>query len=164
MNKDRISTAYFAGGCFWGVEHLLQQLPGVIEVTSGYMGGNKANPTYEEVKTGMTGHAETVKVTYNSDEIDYETIAKAFFEIHDPTQADGQGPDLGNQYRSEIFYNSEKEREIAEKLIAILKNKGYDVVTEISPASIFWKAEEYHQNYYEIKGAIPYCHIYTKRF
>lgn len=111
-----------------------------------------------------TGHAEAVKVTYDPSVTDYETLAKLFFEIHDPTQEDGQGPDLGPQYRSEIFYLTPEQKAVAEKLIARLRAKGYGVVTKVTPATTFWPAENYHQDYYERKGTEPYCHAYTQRF
>ena len=157
-------TAYFAGGCFWGVEHLLQKQAGVHSVVSGYMGGHKDHPTYKEVSNHSTGHAEVVMVDFDPSLVTYETLAKLFFEIHDPTQLDGQGPDIGDQYRSEIFYRSAEQKETAEKLIKILKAKGFWVVTQVTPASTFWEAEAYHQDYYDHKGTEPYCHIYTKRF
>jgi len=156
--------AYFAGGCFWGVEHLLQQHEGVLSVTSGYMGGHKDNPTYREVCSGTTGHAETVEVEYDPALIDYESLAKLFFEMHDPTQVDRQGPDFGDQYRSAIFYVDDSQKQTAEKLIAVLQSKGYKVATELAPVGTFWKAEAYHQDYYETTGKQPYCHAYTKRF
>ena len=159
------ARAYFAGGCFWGVEYHFEKLKGVIEVTSGYMGGQLENPTYKQVCTGKTGHLETVEIRYNPDIIDYETLAKLFFEIHDPTQEDGQGPDIGEQYKSAIFYNTPEEKKILEKLIKILKNKGYKVVTKLIEINFpFWPAEEYHQDYYEKHNKKPYCHAYIKRF
>jgi peptide methionine sulfoxide reductase msrA/msrB len=158
------SVAYFAGGCFWGVEHYLEMLDGVVSVESGYMGGTVDNPTYRQVTGEKTGHYESVEVRYDSKRIDYETVAKEFFEIHDPTQADGQGPDIGPQYRSAIFVSSPKEREIVEGLIERLKAKGFDVVTEIKDADEFWPAEEYHQNYYVKTGKKPYCHGKVDRF
>ncbi len=157
-------TAVFAGGCFWGVEHLMQKQPGVLSVESGYMGGHTESPSYEDVCTRTTGHAEVVKVTYNPSQVDYETLAKLFFEIHDPTQVNGQGPDIGDQYRSEVFYNSPQQKETAERLIGQLRDKGYNVATKVTPADTFWPAEDYHQDYYERKGTQPYCHSYTKRF
>lgn len=157
-------TAIFAGGCFWGVEHLMQQNPGVISVVSGYIGGHVDHPTYREVCSHTTGHAEAVRVTFDPTKTDYETLAKLFFEIHDPTQVDGQGPDIGNQYRSGIFYNSAEQKAVALKLIAILRAKGLNVVTEVTPATTFWEAEEYHQDHYVREGTQPYCHRYTKRF
>lgn len=163
-NAEGIETAIFAGGCFWGVEYYMQKQPGVITVESGYTGGDKEDPSYEQVCRKNTGHAEAVRITFDNTKTDYETLAKMFFEIHNPTQTDGQGPDIGEQYRSEVFYTTPKQKEIAEKLIAQLRNKGYDVATQITPAATFWTAEDYHQNYYLRKGTEPYCHSYTKRF
>lgn len=162
--KEMQETAIFAGGCFWGVEHLMQQQPGVLSMEVGYIGGNKENPTYQEVCSGETGHAEAVKIVFDPAKVSYEKLARLFFEIHDPTQTDGQGPDIGNQYRSEIFYTTPKQKEIAEKLIEELKQKGLQVVTKVTPSAIFWKAENYHQNYYDKTGKVPYCHRYTPRF
>lgn len=162
--KIKSEFAYFAGGCFWGVEHLLRKQVGVTDVESGYMGGTTENPTYEEVCRGNTGHAEMVRVTFDPAQVSFEALAKLFFEIHDPTQADGQGPDLGNQYRSEIFYASPEQRTVAAQLVALLRLKGYQVTTKITPAGTFWPAEKYHQDYYQRKGTQPYCHSYTKRF
>ncbi len=159
-----VETAYYAGGCFWGVEHLMKQLKGVLSVTSGYMGVITDNPTYEEVKSQRSGYAEVVKIVFDPSVIGYEEVTKYFMEIHDPTQEDGQGPDIGDQYRSEIFYTSKEQLEIAKKLIKVLIDKGYNIVTQLTPVSTFWTAEEYHQNYYERKGSEPYCHFYTKRF
>ncbi len=157
-------TAIFAGGCFWGVEYYLQKAKGVISVVSGYTGGTKDHPTYEEVCSGTTGHYEAVEVVFDPKQISYEALAKLFFEIHDPTQWNHQGPDRGIQYRSAVFYRNEQQREITERLIAQLRKNGYDVVTEVRPASVFWKAENYHQDYYDHKGTLPYCHGYVKRF
>lgn len=162
--EQKTAEAIFAGGCFWGVEHLIQKQPGVISVVSGYIGGTVDNPTYEQVCTKKTGHAEAVKITYDPSKVSYETLAKLFFEIHDPTQANGQGPDLGPQYRSEVFYLTPEQKAVAEKLIGQLKAKGYNVVTKVTPATKFWSAETYHQDYYDRKGTEPYCHAYTKRF
>jgi peptide methionine sulfoxide reductase msrA/msrB len=156
--------AYFAGGCFWGVEHLLQQEEGVFSVRSGYMGGKTENPSYRQVCSGKTGHAETVEVEYDPSVVSYETLAKLFFEIHDPTQGNRQGPDVGSQYRSAVFYADEEQKKTAEKLIGILRDNGYDVTTEVSPAGTFWEAEDYHQDYYETSGKRPYCHARQKRF
>jgi peptide methionine sulfoxide reductase msrA/msrB len=157
-------TALFASGCFWGTEYHLQKAKGVISTDVGYTGGTKDHPTYKEVSTGKTGHAETVQVVYDPTKISYEELAKIFFETHDPSQKNGQGPDIGTQYRSAIFYKNEQQKEIAEKLIKQLKEKGLNVVTEVKPAGQFWVAEDYHQNYYEHTGGTPYCHKYTKRF
>ncbi|MGC8803896.1 MAG: bifunctional methionine sulfoxide reductase B/A protein [Bacteroidales bacterium] len=156
--------AIFAGGCFWGVEYYLQKAPGVISTRVGYIGGHVANPTYEQVCTHTTGHAEAVEVTFDPQKTTYEALARLFFEIHDPTQLNRQGPDVGDQYRSEIFYFDEKQKNIAQKLIDQLKAKGYAVVTRVSPATTFYPAEDYHQQYYQHKGTTPYCHFYQKKF
>lgn len=158
------AVAIFAGGCFWGVEHHFEQVKGVQSAVSGYIGGAAQNPTYREVCSGGTGHAEAVEVRYDPAVVDYETLARLFFEIHDPTQVNRQGPDVGSQYRSAVFYADEAQRAVALKLIAELKQKGYAVATTVEPAGTFWKAEEYHQDYYEKTGHEPYCHIRTKRF
>jgi peptide methionine sulfoxide reductase msrA/msrB len=157
-------SAYVAGGCFWGVEYYMQQLPGVISAESGYMGGAAENPDYYEVSTGTTGHAETVKVTFDPEVVSYSTVIKRFFEIHDPTQLDRQGPDFGNQYRSAVFYLNQQQKNAAQNLIDILKSKGYNVVTELIPAAQFYKAERYHQDYYNKNGRAPYCHKPVDRF
>lgn len=162
--KSRTAHAYFAGGCFWGIEYHFQQMKGVKSAVSGYMGGSKEKPTYEEVCSGKTGHAETVEVTYDPNKVSYEELARFFFEIHDPTQEDGQGPDIGDQYRSVIFYSNEEEKSIAYRLIDLLTQKDYAVQTKVLPVSKFWKAEEYHQEYYKKNKKMPYCHVYTKRF
>jgi peptide methionine sulfoxide reductase msrA/msrB len=159
-----LAKAYFAGGCFWGVEHLFQQYPGVISAVSGYMGGKQKHPTYQDVVYRNTGHLEVVEVSYDPTQVTYEELTKYFFEIHDPTQANGQGPDIGDQYLSAIFVNDDEERAIAERLITYLEEKGYSVVTKLVPATEFWEAESYHQDYYAKNGKQPYCHIYTKRF
>ncbi len=156
--------AYFAGGCFWGVEYYMEKLPGVFSVTSGYMGGHKDNPTYEEVCSGRFGHVEVVEVSYNPYKVTFEELTKRFFEIHDPTQTDGQGPDIGEQYLSVIFYRNEDEKATAEIVIELLEKKGLKVATTLKKQETFWPAEEYHQNYYNRKGTLPYCHGYTKRF
>lgn len=162
--KKEEGIAIFAGGCFWGVEHLMQRQKGVISVENGYTGGSTENPTYEEVCRDLGGHAEAVRIVYDPQLTDFETLATLFFEIHDPTQLNRQGPDVGIQYRSEIFYLSDNQKKIAEKLIEILKSKGYDVKTKLTKATIFYPAEAYHQDYYQRKGTLPYCHVYTKRF
>ncbi len=159
-----LKKAWFGGGCFWGVEHLLQQFPGVETVVSGYMGGDVDNPSYQQVCNGTTGHAEVVEVVYDESQVSYESLAKLFFEIHDPTQLNHQGPDHGAQYRSAIFVETPEERYVVEKLISTLKSKGLEVVTEVNDIVPFYEAEEYHQDYYERKGSLPYCHRYIKRF
>jgi peptide methionine sulfoxide reductase msrA/msrB len=158
------TRAYFAGGCFWGVDYWLRTLPGVISVTAGFMGGTTKNPTYEQVCTGKTGHAETVEVVFDPGKTTYEDLAKLFFEIHDPTQRNRQGPDVGFQYRSAIFYVDPNQKQIADRLIEQLRKKGLDVVTSVEQAKEFWPAEDYHQNYYGKNAGRPYCHIRVKRF
>jgi len=164
VEPGRYGAALFAGGCFWVVEYFLQKEPGVISVTSGYTGGDVKNPAYREVCTGNTGHAETVKVIYDPKKTSYDKLLKLFLEIHDPTQVDRQGPDIGDQYRSEIFYLNEEQRKIAESKLATLSSKGLKVATAITKASEFYPAENYHQDYYFKNGKVPYCHAYTKRF
>jgi peptide methionine sulfoxide reductase msrA/msrB len=160
----KTATAIFASGCFWGTQFYLQQAKGVLSSNVGFTGGRTANPSYEEVVSGSTGHAEAVQVIYDPSTISYEELARLFFETHDFTQVNRQGPDIGEQYRSEIFYQNEEQREAAEKLAGILKAKGFKLTTRISAAGPFWKAENYHQNYYQKNGQQPYCHVYRKIF
>ncbi len=164
--KTEVKTqkAYFAGGCFWGVEYFFQKEKGVISTKVGYMGGHKKNPTYKEVCNGNTGHIETAEVTFDPSQTSYEKLARLFFEIHDPTQVNRQGPDIGEQYKSVIFYLDDQQKQVADNLIKILKGKGLKVATELTKASTFWEAEDYHQDYYDKKNGQPYCHSYTKRF
>lgn len=158
------ATALFASGCFWGTQYHLQRRRGVLTTVVGYSGGRTERPSYEEVSTGNTGHAETVQVVFDPRQVSYEELARLFFETHDFTQVDRQGPDIGSQYRSQVFYLDEGQKQVAEKLIGILRAKGYDVATRVSPAGPFWPAEEYHQNYYWKKNGSPYCHVYRKIF
>ncbi|MEI6172748.1 MAG: bifunctional methionine sulfoxide reductase B/A protein [Bacteroidota bacterium] len=157
-------TAIFAGGCFWGVEYYMKKIKGVISTEVGYTGGKTENPTYPEVCTGKTGHYEAIEVVFNPGQTSFEEVAKMFFETHDPTQWNHQGPDWGEQYRSAVFYRDEDQKSVTEKLIKQLKDKGFNVVTQLIPAKKFWKAEDYHQEYYDHKGTTPYCHGYVKRF
>ena len=162
--KPATEEAIFAAGCFWGVEHYFQQVKGVASVTSGYTGGRVASPNYEQVCTGKTGHAEAVRVVFDPQRVSYERLARLFFEIHDPTQWNRQGPDVGTQYRTAVFYLSEQQKKVAEQLIAELRVKGYKVVTEVRAATTFYPAEEYHQDYLEKHPERPVCHARVPRF
>ena len=164
QEKVQTKKAYFAGGCFWGTEYLFQNAEGVISSRVGYMGGRKQDPTYREVCGGSTGHTEAIEVVYDPAETTYEKLARLFFEIHDPTQVNRQGPDIGEQYRSAIFYLDKEQKQTAEKLIRILGEKGYEIATELTPAGTFWEAEEYHQDYYRNQGGSPYCHTRKEIF
>ncbi len=164
QEKGRIRRAVFAGGCFWGVEELFRGRKGVLAAVSGYTGGTVRAPSYRKVCSGRTGHAEAVQIFYDAGLTDYETLCKYFLEIHDPTQKNRQGPDIGSQYRSAIFPLDETQRKTAETLLKILREKGYDVQTKLEPFQRFWNAEPYHQDYYEKNGRTPYCHFYKQRF
>lgn len=145
----------FGAGCFWGVEAAFRELPGVKDVTSGYSGGERAEPTYEDVCSGATGHAEVVEVEYDPDEVSYEQLLDKFWEVHDPTQLNRQGPDVGSQYRSAIFFHDrEQEAAAIRSREEVQERTPRPIVTEITPASEFWRAEEYHQRYFERKGGL----------
>lgn len=163
QNTD-IRKAYFASGCFWGTEYYFMKAPGVIHTAVGFMGGHVQNPTYEQVCQKNTGHLETTEVEYDVTKTSYEDMVKLFFETHDFTQTNGQGPDIGPQYLSCIFYSTPEEKEVAQKYIDILSAKGHKVATMLKPLSDFWQAEPAHQQYYEHKGGRPYCHKYQKIF
>lgn len=155
-----VDTATFAGGCFWCTEAQFQQLAGVDTVISGYTGGKVANPTYKQVTTGRTGHAEAINVVYRPAEISYDELLEAFFIAHDPTQLNRQGNDIGTQYRSAIFYHDDAEKEKAEYYIGRLtEEKVYDqpIVTKLEPYTDFYIAEDYHQNYYNLNPKQAYC-------
>lgn len=155
-----VQTAYFAGGCFWGIEHYFQQGPGVIDAVSGYMQGQVDNPTYKQVCTGTTGHAETVRVVFDPARITYRRLLEAFFAMHDPTQLNRQGPDVGTQYRSGIWYVNEEQRREAEAYLGELEASGRfsrPIVTQVELAKTFWPAEDYHQDYIATTGAA--CHV-----
>lgn len=154
-----MAKATFAAGCFWGVEDVFRQVPGVIDAISGYTGGHADQPTYHQVCSDTTGHAEAVEVTYDPSKISFEELAEVFFEIHDPTQLNRQGPDIGSQYRSAIFFHDAEQEVAAHTAKAATQTKrSRPVVTEIVPASPFWPAEEYHQRYFEKKGMAG-CHV-----
>ncbi|MGE3919438.1 MAG: bifunctional methionine sulfoxide reductase B/A protein [Gammaproteobacteria bacterium] len=164
LNVEDTEEAIVAAGCFWGVEYYFKRLPGVLKTEVGFIGGHTNHPTYESVCHENTGHVEAVRVLFDPKKIDYSKIIKFFFEIHDPTQIDGQGPDIGEQYLSYIFYYDEIQRNIAENLKLQLENKGYKIVTRILPMCVFTRAESYHQDYYQKTGHQPYCHHYVQRF
>lgn len=162
MNTGHLDTATFGAGCFWCVEAQFQLLDGVVSVESGFSGGTVKNPSYKEVCNGTTGHAEVCNIVYDSSKISYDELLAAFWQTHDPTQLNRQGNDVGTQYRSVIFYHNEHQHELAEKYKNALNASGaWDkpVVTEISPFKVFYKAEDYHQNYYNENGEEPYCHF-----
>lgn len=157
--------AIFAGGCFWGIEYYFKQLPGVLKTEVGYTGGSKnIKPSYEEVCSGKTGHVEAIRLLYDVEKLSFEQVAKFFFEIHDPSQENGQGPDIGNQYLSVIFYYDDAQKKMSNNLIKILQEKGMHIATKILPVRVFWPAESYHQSYYQKNKKTPYCHHYEKRF
>ena len=154
-------TASFAAGCFWGVEARFREVPGVIDAVSGYMGGHAANPTYKQVCAGDTGHAETVQVTFDDGQVSYAELLDVFFDMHNPTTLNRQGPDFGSQYRSAVFWHSEDQRLAAEAKIAQVDASGAwpnPVVTQVAEAGDFWRAEEYHQRYFEKNGG-GFCHV-----
>jgi|TARA_R110000824_G_scaffold401771_1_gene615607 methionine-S-sulfoxide reductase len=154
------SQAIFAAGCFWGIEKAFLDVPGVLDAESGYIGGHIENPTYEQVCTGATGHAEAVRVTFDSAQVTYEALVRKFFTLHDPTQLNRQGPDVGSQYRSAVFYMDEDQKSIAESVANELAPNFFPktIVTEITAATTFTRAEEYHQRYFENHPNAT-CHI-----
>jgi peptide methionine sulfoxide reductase msrA/msrB len=157
-------TAIFAGGCFWGVQYFFEKAKGVISTEVGYIGGHVDHPTYEQVCTHTTGHYEAIKVVYDPKVTNYEAMARLFFNIHDPTQTNGQGPDIGEQYLSVIFYADDSQKKIDEKLIAELTAKGLKIATVLKKATTFWPAEGYHQHHYDHEGTTPYCHHFQNKF
>jgi peptide-methionine (S)-S-oxide reductase len=166
QNKGSVSprreTATLAGGCFWCLEAVFLELNGVEKVVSGYSGGAVENPSYREVSTGTTGHAEVVQIIFNSEEISYKDILEIFFTIHDPTTLNRQGADVGTQYRSAIFYHSDEQETIADNVIRELESSGVwenPVVTEVTPFQNFYPAEDYHMDYYKKHGEEPYCRM-----
>lgn len=161
QEKEKLESITLGAGCFWCVEAVYQELQGVVQVESGYMGGSTKNPTYKEVCTGNTGHAEVVRVTYNPAIIGLKQILEVFFQVHDPTTLNRQGNDVGTQYRSVIFYDSNEQKELAlevKRALTIARIWPDPIVTEISPSSVFYLAENYHQDYYSLNSdKNPYC-------
>lgn len=160
----RLSTAVFACGCFWGTQHQFERQQGVVRVLAGYTGGEEAFPTYADVRDHKTHHVEAVIVEFDAQQVSYEDLCKLFFEIHDPAQTDGVGPDLGPQYRSCLFYADETQRQTAEKVVQLLRDMGDEVNTMLLPVEKFYIGEEYHQRYYEKTGGEPYCHMRVRKF
>ena len=162
-SMGKTEQATFGGGCFWCLEAVFQRIPGVLTVTSGYAGGTVPNPTYEQVCTGKTGHAEVVQITYDPDNVSYDELLHTFWECHDPTTMNRQGADVGTQYRSVIFYQNEKQKEEAEKSkAAAQKDLSDPIVTAIQPLTAFYKAEDYHQDYFNKHSNAPYCTLVIK--
>ncbi|TRX58718.1 peptide-methionine (S)-S-oxide reductase MsrA [Fulvivirga sp. M361] len=158
-HAEKLDTAYFASGCFWCTEAVFERVKGVYDVVSGYSGGKEKNPTYRQVSAGITSHAEAVRVLYDPQEVSYTSLVEIFFGSHDPTTLNRQGPDVGTQYRSAIYYSNSHEKQIAEKIKSELDDKGTfsnPIVTEITAFSSFYDAEDYHQNYYELNPNQPY--------
>lgn len=159
--KDKTNSAIFAAGCFWGVQYYFDQVPGVAETSVGYIGGHTDNPTYEQVCAHNTGHAEAVQIVFNPSEVDYQTLLEHFFRLHDPTQLNRQGPDVGDNYRSAIFYTNDNQKQIAAAVVEQLNKSDkfkQPIVTAIEPASTFWPAEDYHQKFTQKTGR-GMCHI-----
>ena len=163
-SNPEIEVGIFACGCFWGTQHQYQKQKGVLNTLAGYTGGQEAFPSYADVRDHKTHHVEAVIVEFDPKQVSYESLCKLFFEIHDQAQTDGVGPDLGPQYRSCIFYRNEQQKETAERVIQILRDKGYEVNTLLLPEEPFYIGEAYHQRYYEKTGGDPYCHVRTKKF
>jgi len=159
---ENLDTATLAGGCFWCIEAIFQQVDGVVNVKSGYMGGKIANPTYREVCSGLTGHAEVVQIIYDPQKVSFAKLLEVFFTVHNPTSLNRQGADVGTQYRSAIFYHSDKQKSVAETVIAKLNSIGTwsdPIVTEVTAAQPFYVAEDYHQNYFNDNKRQPYCQV-----
>ena len=159
-----MAKAYFSAGCFWGVEYYFKRLKGVTKTVVGFMGGELENPSYKQVKTGTTGHLETIEVEYDPEVVSYEALVRYFFEIHNFEQVDGQGIDIGTQYLSAIWFNDNTERDTAIKVFGELMQMGYSPVTQIRTVMAFYPAEDYHQDYLDERGETPECHVYTKIF
>ncbi len=161
QTNEQVAT--FAGGCFWCTEAIFLEIDGVQSVTSGYIGGTTENPTYREVCSGTTGHAEAIQIVYDSTKVSFDVLLELFFATHDPTTLNRQGNDIGTQYRSEVFYHNSEQKELTEGYIQLLQKEhtygfGTTVVTKVSPATLFYPAEDYHQNYYNQNKTEGYCH------
>lgn len=161
---DGVSVAVFAGGCFWGVQHHFGKMDGVLNTLVGYTGGEESSPSYHDVRHHLTHHVEAVLVEYDATRVSYTDLCKLFFEIHDPAQTDGVGEDIGPQYRSCVFYADDNQKAETNRLMDVLRGKGYEVNTLLYPLGEFWIGEEYHQRYYEKTGGEPYCHFRTRKF
>jgi peptide-methionine (S)-S-oxide reductase len=162
MTPPKLEKATFGAGCFWGVEYQYAKIPGVISAESGYAGGKTENPTYEEICAKGTGHAEVIEVTFDPAKVSYRTLVEYFFKMHDPTQVNRQGPDIGDQYRSVIFTHSPEQQKTAEDVkigLTLAKAFSRPIATQIDKAPKFWRAEEYHQKYYQLRKKKPYCHL-----
>lgn len=162
--EEGVEVAVFACGCFWGTQHHFDRAPGVRRTLAGYTGGPEAYPSYADVRDHRTHHVEAVIVEFDPTATSYEQLCKLFFEIHDPAQTDGVGPDLGPQYRSCIFYRNEEQRVVAERVMQLLRDRGDEVNTLLLPAEPFYIGEAYHQRYYEKTGGEPYCHLRVRKF
>jgi methionine-S-sulfoxide reductase len=162
MTPPKLEKATFGAGCFWGVEYQYAKIPGVISAESGYAGGKTLNPTYEDICAKGTGHAEVIEVTFDPAKVTYRTLVEYFFKMHDPTQVNRQGPDIGDQYRSVIFTHSPEQQKVAEDVkigLTLAKAFSRPIATQIDKAPKFWRAEEYHQKYYQLRNKKPYCHL-----
>ncbi len=160
INDSKMKVATFGSGCFWCTEAIFQNVDGVLKVESGYMGGHVKNPTYKEVCSGLTGHAEVLQITFNPSEVTYDELLEIFWKTHDPTTLNRQGNDVGTQYRSAVFYHTDEQKQLAERYkeqLAAADVFDQPIVTEITPSSVFYKAEDYHQNYFNLNGDAPYC-------
>jgi peptide-methionine (S)-S-oxide reductase len=165
MNDPKLQIATFGNGCFWCTEAIFQNVEGVEKVESGYMGGHVKNPTYKEVCSGLTGHAEVLQITFNPQEVSYDELLEIFWKTHDPTTLNRQGNDVGTQYRSAVFYHTDEQKQLAERYkeqLTAAEVFDEPIVTEITPASVFYVAENYHQNYFNLNGDAPYCSFVIK--
>lgn len=164
MNVHDTEEVILAGGCFWGMDYWFAKAPGVLLVECGYTGGHRSYPSYEEVCCGQTGHFEAIRVVFDKEKTNTKALYQLFFDIHDASQKNGQGPDIGPQYQSAIFYFNEQQKQMAQALIHTLQKQSIDVATQVLPVQVFWSAESYHQQYYQKKNQKPYCHYPRKIF